>query len=355
VIEKALRAIAGRTGPILSDGTAMRSLIDLERRTVDPRVLVDPEIYEIELRKVFATSWIVVAHEAEIPNPWDFVTRRMGEDGVIVTRDGDGGVHILRNECAHRQMEVCRVEEGSRRTFTCPFHGWTFDNRGHFLGAPNQRVSPRPSGHSRDDLVTARTSTVGGMVIGCFDERTHIDATDLGAIGGATAATLRTSRDLSATPITRYQIGTNWKCLGARITGGGAAGLVHQVMVENAGVLRGIFPSSLVVTDTDTDTDTDTVTDTDTDTDTESVAGVGDRIIAVGGLVPKGPSAVELWTIRLATKAIPPAPVDPEPRATIARHLSEMRDDRALLGEGGPLEDAVWQWWVRWFDLMTAE
>jgi hypothetical protein len=41
--------LKSRVGPILSDGTLVRDLIDLERREVSLRVLNDPEIHELEL------------------------------------------------------------------------------------------------------------------------------------------------------------------------------------------------------------------------------------------------------------------------------------------------------------------
>ena len=51
------------------------------------RVLADPEIYRLELDRIFTKTWQLVAHETEIPQPGDFVTRRMGNDQVIVARD----------------------------------------------------------------------------------------------------------------------------------------------------------------------------------------------------------------------------------------------------------------------------
>ncbi|MGO2492053.1 MAG: Rieske 2Fe-2S domain-containing protein [Glutamicibacter arilaitensis] len=36
-------------------------------------------------------------------------------------------MNALINACSHRGAMVCRRKTDSRTTFTCPFHGWTFN------------------------------------------------------------------------------------------------------------------------------------------------------------------------------------------------------------------------------------
>ena len=50
----------------------------------------------------------------------------MGEESVILTRDQKGEVHVFLNSCTHRGMKVCRYDEGNTRTFTCPYHAWSY-------------------------------------------------------------------------------------------------------------------------------------------------------------------------------------------------------------------------------------
>ena len=57
----------------------------------------DPEIFDLEMRKVFGGTWMYLAHDTEIPEPHDFVTRRMGLRPIIVTRDKTGQVHGLKS------------------------------------------------------------------------------------------------------------------------------------------------------------------------------------------------------------------------------------------------------------------
>src|SRR3979409_163762 len=40
---------------------------------------------------------------------------------------------VFINACSHRGAMLCRYKRGSKSTFTCPFHGWTFSNSGKLL------------------------------------------------------------------------------------------------------------------------------------------------------------------------------------------------------------------------------
>ena len=75
-------------------------------------------------------------HDSEIPRPGDFVTRSIGTQPVIMVRGKDGGVAVLVNRCMHRGTMVCAAERGRARTFSCPYHGWTYDLGGELLGVP---------------------------------------------------------------------------------------------------------------------------------------------------------------------------------------------------------------------------
>lgn len=96
----------------------------------------DHDTFEHERDRLFSRAWTFLAHESEIPQPNDYVVRNILDDSFLVTRDGDGVVHVMFNMCVHRGMQVCRAERGTARTFRCPYHAWTFANDGTLAGLP---------------------------------------------------------------------------------------------------------------------------------------------------------------------------------------------------------------------------
>ncbi len=96
----------------------------------------DPAIFAQEMTRIFGGAWVYLAHESEIPNANDYITRKMGLRPIIVTRDSNGALRALYNRCTHRGTTLCRNEKGNSRSFQCPYHGWNFLNTGKLRGVP---------------------------------------------------------------------------------------------------------------------------------------------------------------------------------------------------------------------------
>ncbi len=147
-------------------------LVDLERRTVSPRVFTDPDVYRAEQERVFGRCWLYVAHESQIPQPGDFVTNYMGEEPVIVCRDADGRVRVFINSCRHRGMRFCRTDTGNTRTFHCPYHGWTYDVQGRLVGVPQYQEAYYGE-LKREEwglLEVPRVDAYRGLIFASFDK-----------------------------------------------------------------------------------------------------------------------------------------------------------------------------------------
>jgi phenylpropionate dioxygenase-like ring-hydroxylating dioxygenase large terminal subunit len=114
--------------------TGVRDLVRSDR--VHGSVYTDPDVFELELERIYREGWVFVAHESEVPEPGDYITRRIGREPVIVSRGRDGEVHVLANRCAHRGNRLCNAERGNSTTFRCPYHGWTFKNDGALVAIP---------------------------------------------------------------------------------------------------------------------------------------------------------------------------------------------------------------------------
>jgi len=229
-LEQNLRS---RTGPVLSDGTTLRELIDFDRHAVALRVLTDPEIYRLELERLFARSWVFLAHESEIPKSGDFVLRYIGEDSVIVTRGDDGAVNVLLNVCAHRGMELCWADEGNQRTFKCPYHGWVYDTAGRLLGAPFERDMYGDWDKAGFGLCRARVATRHGLIFGNFSDQAPSFEDYLGEFMVYFDRAYAGDWEVLGPPAGRHLIHSNWKPALDNNIGDSYHGLtLHHCMIE---------------------------------------------------------------------------------------------------------------------------
>ncbi|MHA4836438.1 aromatic ring-hydroxylating oxygenase subunit alpha [Sphingopyxis sp. MSC1_008] len=96
----------------------------------------DPQIFELEIERIYNQGWVWVAHESEIPDAGDFKTTHVGRTPVIVNRGKDGAVNVLLNRCRHRGATVCDRNQGNARAFTCPYHAWSYGLDGRLIGIP---------------------------------------------------------------------------------------------------------------------------------------------------------------------------------------------------------------------------
>lgn len=105
---------------------------------LDRGVFTDEELFELEMKYIFEGNWIYLAHESQIPNANDYLSLHIGRQPVIITRSKDGELNALLNTCTHRGATLCRHKKGNKPSFTCPFHGWTFNNKGKLLKVKDQ-------------------------------------------------------------------------------------------------------------------------------------------------------------------------------------------------------------------------
>jgi benzoate/toluate 1,2-dioxygenase subunit alpha len=99
----------------------------------DRAIFTDAGFFELEMKHLFEGNWVYLAHESQIPNKNDYFTTWMGRQPIFIARSKDNELNAFINACSHRGAMLCRYKRGSKSTFTCPFHGWTFSNSGKLL------------------------------------------------------------------------------------------------------------------------------------------------------------------------------------------------------------------------------
>ncbi|MEI5997085.1 Rieske 2Fe-2S domain-containing protein [Paraburkholderia bengalensis] len=107
-------------------------------------IFTNADLYELEMKHIFESNWVYLAHESQVPNNNDYYTTSIGRQPVVVTRDKAGELHAVINACAHKGAMLCRRKHGNQGTFTCPFHGWSFANTGKLLKVKDGKTTQYP-------------------------------------------------------------------------------------------------------------------------------------------------------------------------------------------------------------------
>lgn len=126
----------------MADATQTR--IASVRRYVDDRpqdgvfrvhrdVFRDLELFDLEIRHIFESTWAFLGLEADLPQPHDFLTTHVGRQPVVVMRDAQGRLGAFINSCRHRGAVVCHEGKGNRKVHVCTYHGWTYDSGGRCI------------------------------------------------------------------------------------------------------------------------------------------------------------------------------------------------------------------------------
>lgn len=113
---------------------------------------VSKDIFDQEMRLLFGSTWVYVAHESEIPQPNDFVTRIIGRRPVIVSRNRENEINVVLNRCTHRGAIVCRQSKGNASRFSCGYHAWVFAVDGRCVGIPLKKAYGEDFDLSAQDL-----------------------------------------------------------------------------------------------------------------------------------------------------------------------------------------------------------
>lgn len=172
-------------------------------------------VFDAEMTRLFRRMWIYLAHESEIEERGDYVTRMIGIEPVIVTRSQDDEVHALSNRCIHRGATVCQANRGTSNVFRCQYHGWTYGSDGSVLGVPFPKgYGAELEGIKARSLNRVETSIYRGFVFGRMEPGPETLIEHLGEareyIDGFVDAAPTKRVKIHPHP-TRYRYQGNWK------------------------------------------------------------------------------------------------------------------------------------------------
>lgn len=131
------------------------------------------ERFDEEHPAFFRRSWVALAHASEVAGSGDYATLTAAGVPVLVVRDKEGKVRAFRNVCRHRGSRVAEGR-GCEKSFTCPYHGWTYGLDGALLGVPHE-WGFEGLDKARSALVPIETQVRCGVVFGRLEGDAEFD------------------------------------------------------------------------------------------------------------------------------------------------------------------------------------
>lgn len=192
----------------------------------------DPDVFALEMTRIFQRTWVFMAHESELAAGGDYLTLRIGTEPVVLVRGEDDVLRVLVNRCMRRGAIVCERAAGNAKSFRCQYHGWTYRNDGHLVGVP---YPERQSADVRDRLgliALPRVEAYRGLIFASFNPGVPALADYLGP--GATGYIDRFLDQCLGLPLVahkqahRVAMGANWKLQLENGMDGYHAGFTHR-------------------------------------------------------------------------------------------------------------------------------
>ena len=112
----------------------------IRQDSVHRNVYTDPEIFDLEMERIWNKAWIYVGHDSQVKQPGDYFATSIGRQPVIMTRHSDGKVYVLFNRCGHKGAQVVGESCGHMQQLRCSYHGYVFDTDGTLIHIPREEA-----------------------------------------------------------------------------------------------------------------------------------------------------------------------------------------------------------------------
>ncbi len=134
-----------------------------QARTIPSTWYFDPELYDLECRRVFGAIWQFVGRAEQVREPGAFLTAEVAGEPILVVRDEKGTLRAFHNVCRHRAAQVINEPCGKASRLRCRYHGWTYDLAGRLRGTP-EFDGVEDFSKDREGLVPLAADTWGPFV-----------------------------------------------------------------------------------------------------------------------------------------------------------------------------------------------
>lgn len=93
----------------------------------------DPALLAKERMVLFQDTPLLMGLSGDLPGPESYWADSQTGIPVLLTRDHSGKFGAFANICRHRAAQVVPDGRGIGDRFSCPYHSWTYSNRGDLL------------------------------------------------------------------------------------------------------------------------------------------------------------------------------------------------------------------------------
>src|SRR5512147_1541067 len=196
-------------------------------RLLPPRAFFSPPVFDAEMTRIFARSWVHVADLPDLRTAGDFVASAIGTTPVVLVRGHDDEIRGFLNVCPHRGATVAEGRGNCGRQLKCPYHAWSFATDGRLVGVPSREEFGGDV--SAMGLVPIHVATVGPMVFGCLDATAAGPFEDwVGELPHALARAGGERMELAFEYV--YEVDVNWKVYVENGLEGYHVAVVHDVL-----------------------------------------------------------------------------------------------------------------------------
>lgn len=137
---------------------------------IPPQAYVSRDYAAAEQDRLWRKVWLQAGRVEDLGVVGDFITYDIGPDSVIIVKSGEDELSAYHNVCTHRGRRLVdtpggeRNARGTRSSFICGYHGWTFGLDGENTFIPQEEDWQGSLCAGRADLGKVKVDTWGGWI-----------------------------------------------------------------------------------------------------------------------------------------------------------------------------------------------
>ena len=126
-----------------------------------------------ESAELWPKVWQFACMESDVIEAGQYVVLNIARESIIVSRTSEGELAAHFNVCQHRGARVLTNDRGCEKSFTCPYHGWSYRPDGRLVVVPENQGFPGGGvDRAKHSLKKLRVGSALGMVWVCSDDET---------------------------------------------------------------------------------------------------------------------------------------------------------------------------------------